>query len=151
VIAVNALKELPELSLSVFDEDPELCSAVSAQQYSGNHEISYKRTVVLYLTVSTGVDYFQNVMKERIGIFESCGLDQLRLMVCLEANIRWSIFFSPFLRPLMSICPSPLESSVFHSLVSRSSRSLSVSPSIFQSCLELLSVGAHGLSWYALD
>jgi hypothetical protein len=45
----------------------------------------------------------------------------------------------------MSICPSPLESNVFQSLSSRSSRSLSVSPSIFQSCLELLPVGYHGL------
>jgi hypothetical protein len=50
----------------------------------------------------------------------------------------------------MSICPSPLESSVFHSFASRSSRSLSVSPSIFQSCLGLLSVGPHDLWWYAL-
>jgi hypothetical protein len=36
------------------------------------------RTVVLYLTIPTCIDSFQNIVKERIGILESCELDQLR-------------------------------------------------------------------------
>jgi hypothetical protein len=42
-----------------------------------NCEDAWQRTIVLYLTVSTRVNRFENIVKERIGVFQSYILIQL--------------------------------------------------------------------------
>ena len=70
MIAVDTFEELPEFPFRVLHKHSEFWTVTLSVCASGLQVCMVSHTVVLYLSVSTCVDSFQDVVKERIGILE---------------------------------------------------------------------------------
>jgi len=89
VIAVDAFEELPELLLGVLDEDSEFWNGTSVWEMGDQRweaGDTWQRTVILYLTVSTRVNSFENIVKESISVFQSYSLIQLGLSPAVKLS-----------------------------------------------------------------
>ena len=70
MITVNAFEKLPEFPFRVLHKHSEFWTVTLSVCASGSQVCMVSHTVVLYLSVSTCVDSFQDVVKERIGVLE---------------------------------------------------------------------------------